>query len=75
MGLAIGGAMAGWLLAYYGYQADAEQSEATLQGILLSFTVFPAITSILVALVMRKYTLNTQKVEEIQVALNGRANT
>lgn len=62
MGLALGGAMAGWLLAYYGYQADVAQSETTKQGILLSFTLLPAIGSVLVAGVMRWYTLDTQKV-------------
>jgi GPH family glycoside/pentoside/hexuronide:cation symporter len=62
MGLALGGAMAGWLLAYYGYQADVAQSETTKQGILLSFTLLPALGSVLVAGVMRWYTLDTQKV-------------
>jgi len=70
MGLAIGGAMAGWLLAYYGYEAGVEQSEETKQGILLSFTIFPAISSLLVAFVMRRYTLNQQRVDEIRVELD-----
>ncbi len=69
MGLALGGAMAGWLLAYYGYQADIVQSEATQQGILLSFTLLPAIGSLLVAWIMRWYTLDNEKVVEIQQQL------
>jgi GPH family glycoside/pentoside/hexuronide:cation symporter len=69
LGLALGGALAGWLLAYYGYQADIEQTPAARQGILLSFTLFPAIGSILVAIVMRWYTLDNQKVEHIQQQL------
>jgi len=69
MGIAIGGALAGWLLAFYNYQADVEQTEATKQGILLSFTVLPALGSFIVAWVMRKYTLTEQQVVEIQEQL------
>ncbi len=66
MGLAMGGAIAGWLLAYYGYQADVPQSAETLDGLLLSFTIFPAIGSLIVAFVMRWYTLDNEKIEQIQ---------
>ena len=70
MGVAIGGALAGWLLAFYNYQADVGQTEATKQGILLSFTVLPALGSFVVAWVMRKYTLTEQQVEDIQGQLS-----
>jgi GPH family glycoside/pentoside/hexuronide:cation symporter len=73
LGVAIGGALAGWSLAYYGYQADVEQTELTQQGILLSFTIFPALGSILVAWVMRWYTLDDKKVDEIHRALQKKA--
>jgi len=69
LGVAIGGALAGWLLAYYGYQADVEQTDSAKQGILLSFTVFPAVGSILVAWVMRWYTLDNIKVAKIHLEL------
>ena len=71
MGVAIGGALAGWLLAFYNYQADVGQTEATKQGILLSFTILPALGSFVVAWVMRKYTLTEQQVEDIQGELSG----
>jgi GPH family glycoside/pentoside/hexuronide:cation symporter len=70
LGVALGGAIAGWLLAYYGYQADQAQTESTKDGIFLSFTVIPAIGSFIVAWVMTKYTLTDQKVEQIQRDLN-----
>jgi GPH family glycoside/pentoside/hexuronide:cation symporter len=70
LGIAFGGALAGWLLAYYGYQADVEQSHTTKQGILLSFTLFPAIGSLLVAWVMRWYILDNAKVAQINRELN-----
>jgi len=71
LGVAIGGALAGWLLAYYGYQADVEQTDSAKQGILLSFTVFPAVGSILVAWVMRWYTLDNIKVAKIHAELKN----
>ncbi|MFQ3199019.1 MAG: GPH family glycoside/pentoside/hexuronide:cation symporter [Paraglaciecola sp.] len=69
MGLAVGGALAGWLLAYYGYQPDIEQSKQTQQGILLSFTILPAVAFVTVAVIMRQYTLVDNEVEKIQVEL------
>ena len=70
LGVAFGGAFAGWLLAYYGYQADVEQTSTAREGILLSFTVYPALGSILVAWVMRGYVLDKEKVEQIHFELN-----
>lgn len=69
MGIAIGGAVAGWLLTFYDYQADVVQSEATKQGLLLSFTIIPAIGSLAVAWVMKGYTLTEKKVLNIQAEL------
>ncbi|MGX9463247.1 glycoside-pentoside-hexuronide (GPH):cation symporter [Shewanella sp. A14] len=73
LGVAIGGAAAGWLLAGYGYQADTQQTVDTQQGILLSFTIYPAIGSLVVAFVMRWYTLDNQKVDQIHLELNREA--
>ncbi|MEH6396958.1 glycoside-pentoside-hexuronide (GPH):cation symporter [Pseudoalteromonas sp.] len=69
LGLALGGAIAGWLLAYYGYQANTALSEPTRDGILISFTLFPAIGSILVALIMKRYILDNQTVQQITAEL------
>ncbi|MFT5758836.1 MAG: GPH family glycoside/pentoside/hexuronide:cation symporter [Alteromonadaceae bacterium] len=74
MGVALGGAIAGWLLAFYNYQADVEQSEATKQGILLSFTILPALGSFIVAWIMRKYSLSDKKVENIQDQLASQSS-
>ena len=65
LGLALGGALAGWLLAFYQYQPAIEQTAATKQGILLSFTLYPAIGSVLVALVMSRYILTQSRVQSI----------
>ncbi len=66
MGIAIGGALAGWLLAFSGYQADIPQTESTKLGLLMSFTVLPALGSIAVACIMRKYKFTEEKVTEHQ---------
>ena len=58
-------AIAGWLLAAYGYVADTEQTDVAKQGILLSFTLYPAISFILVAVVMKFYNLTEQKLDDI----------
>lgn len=73
MGLALGGALAGWLLAYYGYQAGVQQSSETQHGILLSFTIFPAVTFVIVAWVMSRYKLNDVEVQKIQNELSEAA--
>ncbi|NMM40010.1 glycoside-pentoside-hexuronide (GPH):cation symporter [Pseudoalteromonas arctica] len=75
LGLAFGGAIAGWLLAYYGYQANTPISEVTRSGILTSFTIFPAIGSIFVALIMKKYILDNQTVQQITAELTIKSRT
>ncbi|MDQ9092360.1 glycoside-pentoside-hexuronide (GPH):cation symporter [Pseudoalteromonas haloplanktis] len=65
LGLALGGAIAGWLLAYYGYQANTELTELTKTGILTSFTLYPAIGSVLVALIMTRYILDNKTLKQI----------
>jgi Na+/melibiose symporter-like transporter len=42
-GLSLGGAMAGWLLSGFGYQANAVQTPGALQGIRMTVSVFPAV--------------------------------
>ncbi|QIR14896.1 glycoside-pentoside-hexuronide (GPH):cation symporter [Shewanella aestuarii] len=74
LGVAIGGAAAGWLLSGYGYQADSVQTQTALDGILISFTIYPALGSILVAFVMRWYILDNKKVEQIHLELNSDTN-
>ncbi|BBN81686.1 MFS transporter [Pseudoalteromonas sp. A25] len=70
MGIALGGAIAGWLLSYFGYQADMAQSAHTQQGIALSFSIIPAFGSLIVAYLMRHYILDTQTMSSIQDELS-----
>ncbi|WP_394192775.1 glycoside-pentoside-hexuronide (GPH):cation symporter [Pseudoalteromonas atlantica] len=75
LGLALGGALAGWLLAYYDYQANTVLSETTKNGILMSFTLYPAIGSVLVALIMKRYILDNKTVKQINADLATSNNT
>ncbi|MGM0481819.1 MAG: glycoside-pentoside-hexuronide (GPH):cation symporter [Pseudomonadota bacterium] len=68
-GLAMGGAIGGWWLALYNYMPEQVQTEHTQQGILVAFTVLPALASLLVAWVMRGYTLKQSRVQKISKAL------
>jgi glycoside/pentoside/hexuronide:cation symporter, GPH family len=43
-GLGFGGAIAGYVLAFYGYVPNVEQSASALDGIRLSMSIYPAIT-------------------------------
>jgi len=72
LGVAFGGAFAGWLLAYYDYQPDIQQLDATKHGIQISFTLYPAIGSVLVAFVMRWYILDANKVKHIHQQLTAK---
>ncbi|GEA10018.1 glycoside-pentoside-hexuronide (GPH):cation symporter [Alteromonas sp. KUL49] len=68
VGLALGGALAGWLLATMGYQADSYDA-VVANGIVAVFCLGPAIASICVAIIMRWYTLDEHKVASIQQKL------
>jgi len=43
-GLGFGGAITGYLLAFYGYIDNVEQTETALNGIVMIMSIFPAIT-------------------------------
>jgi GPH family glycoside/pentoside/hexuronide:cation symporter len=69
MGIAVGGAFAGWLLAFYGYDAQVAPTQETKQGILWSFTVYSSLGSFIVAGVMSFYRLDGNRVEHIHQQL------
>lgn len=58
IGLALGGAFTGWILAYSGYQANMVQSEAALDGILFSHTVASVIAGVVVLICLKFYKLD-----------------
>lgn len=73
LGMALGGALLGWLLAYFGYQSGAtSQTPETISGIVLLFTVIPAIGHLLLVGIVTRYKLSKQRCEEIRAELDRR---
>lgn len=58
LGLAFGGACAGWLLGYFDYVPNAEQSARALNGILLIYAAGPVICTLITLAVFRRYYLS-----------------
>jgi GPH family glycoside/pentoside/hexuronide:cation symporter len=73
-GLTIGAGLSGWLLAAFGYQANVEQSDASLLGIRLLFTFVPAGIAVMNIVVLLFYDLNDRKVAEIEQELADRSD-
>lgn len=66
LGVAIGGALTGWGLAFYGYQAGVEQQSAeAIRGVLILFTVLPAIFYMITAISIRYYRLTEERMNVI----------
>ncbi len=72
MGYTIGGALAGWLLAYFGFKANVVQTEATQNGIRLLISVIPAVGSALAAAAACFYTLDEPFMKRIEADLAKR---
>jgi GPH family glycoside/pentoside/hexuronide:cation symporter len=72
LGWAIGGPVAVWLLANFGYQASVAQTPHALHGILLLFTVIPAVGFLLTGLGMAFYPLNEARMKKLQGELQAR---
>lgn len=68
-GWTIGGALAGWLLGYYGFQANVVQTETAQNGIRMMLSIFPAIGTLLAAGFMFIYPLNEKMMVKISAEL------
>jgi GPH family glycoside/pentoside/hexuronide:cation symporter len=74
-GWTIGGAATGWLLGYYGFQANVEQTAVTQNGIQLMLSILPAIAAAVSVLFIVFYPLNEEKLETIEKELSNKRNT
>jgi len=72
VGLAIGSAMIGWLLSFYGFVANAEQTPRAMQGIIILFSLLPAIFGGLSGLAILFYKLDEPMVKTIERDLASR---
>jgi GPH family glycoside/pentoside/hexuronide:cation symporter len=68
-GWTIGGALAGWLLGYYGFKANVVQSIEAQNGIRMMLSFFPAIGALLGAVFMFIYPLSEKKILKISSEL------
>jgi GPH family glycoside/pentoside/hexuronide:cation symporter len=75
IGLAIGGAMIGWLNDYYGFVANAAQTPRALHGINLLFSLLPGAFCLAAGLAIVFYRLDEPQVKEIERELAVRKST
>ncbi|WP_036603433.1 MFS transporter [Olivibacter sitiensis] len=68
-GWSIGGALTGWLLAYFGFQANVVQTQDVQDGIRMMLSLLPAIGTILSVLFILFYPLNEAKLKGITIEL------
>jgi glycoside/pentoside/hexuronide:cation symporter, GPH family len=74
-GWTIGGAATGWLLGYYGFQANVEQTAVTQNGIQLMLSILPAVAAAISVLFILFYPLSEEKLETIEKELGNKRNT
>lgn len=72
LGLTLGGAIVGWVLAYYGFVANQPQTPGTLKGIVLLMSIYPAIIGIIGGLLMIFYPLTNTMMVKIEEDLTAR---
>ena len=73
LGLAIAGAMVGFLLSWYGYDAGAKaQSADAINGIVLLFTLIPGVGYLITAGVVRLLKVDRELMKQIQEDLEKR---
>ncbi|MCJ7815157.1 MAG: MFS transporter, partial [Xanthomonadales bacterium] len=63
IGIALGGALSGWILAYAGYQPNVAQTETALSGIVFLYAWTSAIAGILLIVCFSFYRLNRKWAE------------
>jgi GPH family glycoside/pentoside/hexuronide:cation symporter len=73
-GMALGGVVPGLVLAWVGFNAEAAtQTPLALQGILWLVCVIPAILLLLAIWIISKYELSDERMDEINKAIEARA--
>ncbi|MFU0913584.1 glycoside-pentoside-hexuronide (GPH):cation symporter [Kluyvera intermedia] len=66
LGVAVGGAILGWVLAYFNYESGVStQSSSEAQGVMLLFTLVPAVFYVLTAFSIKFYGLNETRMNRV----------
>lgn len=71
-GWSIGGALTGWLLAFFGFQANVVQSQEAQEGIRMMLSLLPAIGTVLSVIFIALYPLNEQTLKVVTSDLDSR---
>lgn len=74
IGWSIGGALTGWLLAIFGFQANVVQGAQVQEGIRLMLSILPAVGTLLSVAFIYFYPLTEKKIIEITSSLNDNRN-
>jgi glycoside/pentoside/hexuronide:cation symporter, GPH family len=72
LGLSLGGAVVGWVLAYHGFVANQVQSPESMRGVMLLFSVYPALFGIIGGVLMFFYPLTNKMMAKIEEDLIAR---
>ena len=68
-GWAIGSALTGWLLAYFGFQANALQTPETIHGIKMFLSFLPAVGTVLSVIFISFYPLSEKRMAIVTFTL------
>ena len=74
LGWTLGGSVTLWLLAFYGFEANVDQSSETINGIKYMLSIIPAAGALLSGVIMIFYKLSDSKMREIAGELEKRRN-
>jgi GPH family glycoside/pentoside/hexuronide:cation symporter len=75
LGIAAGGGLAGYLLAIFGFVANQDQSQETLDGIKLMMSFIPAVGSLIAFIAAFFYELDDDTMHKIESDLKARKDT
>lgn len=72
LGWTLGGSITLWLLAFFGFQANVEQTPETIKGLKLMISVVPGIAALASGIFIYFYQLSEKRVKEISEELDIR---
>jgi len=75
MGLTIGGAASGWMLAAFGFVANQEQTPPALMGIRVMFCIIPGALALLNGIILMFYPLSTARTKQMHRELKAMRDT
>ena len=72
LGLTLGGALVGWILAFYGFVPNVAQTPEATNGIIMLMSIYPAVFGFIGVILMFFYPLNNKMMAEIEGDLTAR---